>query len=118
MLYCKNEPYTDMKLIKPIEEYTLRELLLAIKADGRFRERRVATNHVTEATGQPFKGHISPIDLSNRKLGDVKMSEIMTHVPIKLLGTIKFVGDKMTLTLMEFVEKHTIEWPVEIRGTT
>jgi hypothetical protein len=107
-----------MKLTKPVEEYTLRELLLAIKEDGRFRARRVATNHVTEANGQPFEGYDSPIDLSKRKLGDVTMDKIMTHIPIRLLGTIKFVGDKMILTLMEFVQEHNIEWPIEISCDT
>lgn len=103
-----------MTLTKPIEDYTLRELLLALKADGRFSVQRVATNHVTEVSGQPFKGHESPVDLSKRKLGDVTMNEIINHVPIRLLYTIRFVGDTTINTLIEFVQENSINWPIEI----
>ena len=103
-----------MILTKPIEEYTLRELLLAIKNAGQLF--KIATNHITEAKGQPFKGHISPIDLSNRKLGDVMMNEILNNIPIQYFSTIKFVGNSTVIALTDFSQKYDIVWPIEIVG--
>lgn len=104
-----------MKLTKPIEDYTLKELLLALKADGYFKS--LPTNHITEATNRSFPGNTSPIDLSGRKLGDIHMKEVMTSISIQHLRQIKHVGITLIEKITAFVQEHDINWPVEIQDT-
>lgn len=77
--------------------------------------RRLPTNYLTEASSRNIRvGRQIPISISERKLGDINMKEIMSKISVNHLHNLERVSTHLINGIIGFVEDNSHPWTIEI----
>lgn len=102
------------KLAKPIEDYTLREMIIEMRDEGDMFH-RLPINYLTEATPVDIRNKTElPISLSGRKLGDITMKEVMSSISVRHLHNLKRISVDVIDIIATFVEDNSYPWPIKV----